>query len=63
MNADGTNKMNLTNGSGWHESPVWSPDGSRIAFMISEGNIGPGAGSYICVMNADGTNKVKLTKE
>jgi TolB protein len=52
MDADGSNQINLTNGSGG--GYVWSPDGSKIAF---------GSESDIWVMNADGSNKINLTNK
>jgi hypothetical protein len=39
-------------------SPVWSPDGSQIAFMFNQHDHWE-----IYVMNADGSNRVRLTKE
>jgi Tol biopolymer transport system component len=39
--------------------PVWSPDGSEIAFSLLEA----GRGSSIWKINADGTNPVPLVKE
>jgi Tol biopolymer transport system component len=60
MNADGSDQRNLTNDpTGHYANPVWSPDGSRIAF----GRHIPGTTGLdeIYTMNADGSNKVNLT--
>ncbi len=57
MNADGTGRVNLSNGSYDDGDPVWSPDGSRIAFTSSRGE----GSSDIWVMNADGTGLLNLT--
>jgi Tol biopolymer transport system component len=56
INADGTNKTYLAKG----RSPVWSPDGTQIAFLSSTG------GDIVCgifFMNSDGTNQRPLTFE
>ncbi len=53
MNADGTNQTNLTYGL----YPVWSPDGSKIAFARP----GYEYDSNIYVINADGSNLKQLT--
>src|SRR4051812_22460466 len=45
MNADGTHKTKLTTASGFQD-PVWSPDGSKIAFSTAK---------EVAVMNADGS--------
>ena len=53
MNADGTNKVNLTPHPGVVErGPVWSPDGKKIAYR--------GAAGVIVVMNADGSDPVSF---
>lgn len=53
MDANGANTTNLTNTSEADEtSPVVSPDGTRIAYVL-EGNI--------YVMNADGSDQTNLT--
>jgi len=59
MNADGSDQLALTSGSGWDNWPSWSPDGTRIAFTCR--NSVPGTGGGICVMNADGSNIEHLT--
>jgi dipeptidyl aminopeptidase/acylaminoacyl peptidase len=56
-NTDGSNITRLTNDPGSDEQPVWSPDGTRIAFTRSLG--GYSTGLYI--MNADGSNVVQTT--
>src|SRR5262249_50712074 len=51
----------------WKEdygTPVWSPDGKRIAFVITSQISGPnGYHGDIYVMNADGTNMIDLTPD
>jgi Tol biopolymer transport system component len=53
------NEYNLTNNDVNDSGPVYSPDGSKIAFT-SERSSGE---SEIFVMNADGTNPINLTKD
>src|SRR5438876_891087 len=56
MNADGSGQVNLTNNPADDAYPVWSPDGSKIAFHSDrDGN------SEVYVMHADGTGLVNLT--
>jgi Tol biopolymer transport system component len=60
MDQDGSHKVRLTSGPCGAYGPVWSPDGTRIAFSI--GRDEP-LGSDIFVMDADGSNVVQLTYE
>ena len=53
MNADGTNVMDLGRGF----DPVWSPDGTKIAYAQ-----GTTETNDIWIMNADGSNKHQLTQ-
>lgn len=67
---DGTLVKQLTNNAEEERAPLWSPDGSRIAYMCrlpgAEFNPPlstnpPGPRFEICVMNADGTGQRRLT--
>ena len=56
MNADGTQQTRLTNSVGGDRTPLWSPDGQRIAFVsFRDGH------PEIYIMNADGTQQTRLT--
>ena len=57
MNADGTDYKQLTNNSLIKDTPVLSPDNSKIAFGAGTS----GGNREIYVINADGSNLVKLT--
>jgi Tol biopolymer transport system component len=55
---DGSGLKNLTNNPEADTTPVWSPDGKRIAFVSArDGN------ENIYVMNADGSNVTRLTDD
>jgi TolB protein len=57
INADGTGQTQLTEGLFIiDDDPVYSPDGSKIAFSRYSSSK-----SEVCVMNADGTNVVTIT--
>jgi Tol biopolymer transport system component len=58
MKADGTGQTNLTNNPSGDFAPVWSPDGSKIAFL--SGRDGGGT-SEIYLMNVDGSDQINLT--
>lgn len=52
---------NLTNGVGTNYLPVFSPDGTKVAFMSVRGENPGDRNPEIYVMNADGTNVRRLT--
>jgi TolB protein len=65
MNADGSGQQNLTRNVALDDSPAWSPDGQKIAFLSNrDGKLG---GQFapqtdIHVMNADGSDPQNLTR-
>ena len=57
MNADGSDSRRLTDHPDLDFDPVWSPDGTRIAFRSHrDGN------EEVYVMNADGSEQTNLTQ-
>lgn len=63
MNADGSDIVQVTTGSGDDLHPVWSPDGNRIAFTRYLPNYNWQTRSAIYVVNADGTGLTRLSPE
>jgi hypothetical protein len=58
MNADGTNRLDLTRNPAEDTDPRWSADGSRIVFASNR------TGNYqIYTMNADGTGVTRVTHD
>jgi Tol biopolymer transport system component len=55
VRADGTDLRQLTNGPDVESLPVWSPDGSRIAYLVSNA-----AGTSLAVMDAGGGSRKTL---
>ncbi len=63
MNADGSNKKQLTDDPRHECEAVWSPDEKRIAYIISDKWSAPGpceGNSEIWVMNVDGSSNELL---
>ena len=56
MQTDGSEQRRLTSNEADDHSPVWSRDGSRIAWVSRVYGTGE-----IFVMDADGTNQLRLT--
>lgn len=57
MNADGSDQHAVTTGPAADQGPVWSPDGTRIAFMSDRDG-----DAEIFTMAADGTDVRQLTR-
>ncbi len=57
MNADGSEKTQITNSDKASTQPAWSPDGSQIVFSSTrDGDV------KLFVMNADGSDPIRLVK-
>ena len=56
VGADGSGRRRLTSAPGPSTTPVWSPDGQRIAFVQQTGD-----DTQIYIMNADGGSQRPLT--
>lgn len=61
MNSDGSGQTNIINNALLERSPVWSPDGTKIAFSAFEYIGGVYTDDDIYVMNADGSGVTRLT--
>lgn len=62
MHADGSDQVNLTNDPADDYDPVWSPDGTQIAFVSNRSN-GEEGGQHIFVMDADGSNLARISTQ
>jgi dipeptidyl aminopeptidase/acylaminoacyl peptidase len=61
-NVDGSGEMPLTpTAPGVIFNASWSPDGTKIAYLLSQ--TGNGADAELWTMNADGTNQTKITQD
>jgi Tol biopolymer transport system component len=67
MDADGKNQTRLTDKKAFNNSPAWSPDGKKVAFVVFIGwmsNLNRNCQYQIYdiyVMDADGKNQTRLT--
>lgn len=57
MDADGTNRVMLTDGPYQNDGASWSPDGTEIVYT----RVGEKGAGDIYIMSADGSNKHQLT--
>ena len=58
MNADGSDRTNVSNHENFESSPTWSPDGSKISF---ESLGGEDSDLQIYTMSADGSKKTNVS--
>lgn len=58
VNADGSNRTNLTNTTSSELSPDWSPDGTEIVYRRDGSSQ---YYNYVYTMNADGSNQTKIS--
>ena len=56
MNPDGSNPVNLSKELGLGRDPQWSPDGTKILYVL-----GRNGKDEIFMMNADGSNRVNVS--
>ncbi len=57
MNIDGSGQTQITSNAADHDSPAWSPDGSKIAYVSGADD----KDEAIYMMNADGSGAQRLT--
>ena len=56
VNTDGTDLVQLTDGTAIDQDPIWSPDGTQLAFKSNRPDSDGRTDNQIWVMNADGTD-------
>jgi hypothetical protein len=56
VNTDGSDLVQLTDGTAIDQDPIWSPDGTQLAFKSNRPDSEGRTENQIWVMNADGTN-------
>jgi TolB protein len=61
--ADGAGRSRETRGAAWDASPVWSPDGSRIAFIRCCSSVWRPGGSALMVADADGGGLQEISQD
>ncbi len=61
MNADGSNKHQVTHNGAANFAPYWLPDGKRIIFASNQADPKNGRDFDLYVINEDGTNQERIT--
>ncbi len=63
MQPDGSSPVNLSNNPSDDFDPVWSPDGTQIAFASNRDNGTKEGGQFIYIMRADGSDVTQLSHQ
>jgi len=63
MNADGTDRINLTNHIGDEYQPAWSPDGKIIVFTTHTRNEGTQKIEQLYTVMVEGTNRTRISED
>jgi len=61
MNADGSNKHQVTHNGAANFAPYWLPDGKRIIFASNQADANNGRDFDLYVINEDGTGQERIT--
>jgi len=61
MNADGSNKRQVTSNGAANFAPYWLPDGQRIVFASNQADPKNGRDFDLYVINEDGTGQERIT--